>query len=90
MIQSDVAESRVDIDSHRLLVLKAAHMMDTRGNKVPLSIYPFIYLSMHQSIHPSIIETIQYDNRHGSGRERTRPISMHADNVINRPAARIL
>jgi len=36
MIQSDVAECRLDIDSHRLLVLKAAHAMDTRGNKVSL------------------------------------------------------
>jgi len=35
MIQSDVAECRLDIESHRLLVLKAAHMMDTGGNKVP-------------------------------------------------------
>jgi len=33
-IQADVAQSRIDIDSTRLMVLKAAHMMDKFGNKV--------------------------------------------------------
>jgi len=36
MIQADIAKSRIDIDSNRLLVLQAAHVMDILGNKVPM------------------------------------------------------
>ena len=59
MIQRDIAVSRLDIDTNRLLVLKAAHVMDTHGNKVA-PCHVTLLISWQLLINQSINQNISY------------------------------
>ena len=52
-IQADVAQSRLEIEQARLLVLKAAHMMDLYGNKVTVLSQGMLSLLQHFKAEPS-------------------------------------